>query len=215
MSRSVRMQTKTKTMTASRQTELRDVLRAAWNIPFYRAHWQAHSIASVDRAVEAFDAIPLIKKAHLRHSGPQIFRWEGAADVVSSSGTSGRPVDIPVLREEEANRIERVARVLRELDVNDRSRVLTLFTLNDQFPLGPQIWDAAKCGVRPSRSPKPAHGDRLVRSWRSERSDAGGSYLIGASSFRRDGPDSTTRWALWMRRSQTASATVGSPRYSW
>ena len=70
------------------------------------------------------------------------------------------------------------------------------------------------CGVRPSRSPKPVHGDRLVRPWRSERSDAGGSYLIGASSFRREGPDSTTRWALWRRRSQTASATVGSPTYS-
>jgi hypothetical protein len=32
-----------------------------------------------------------------------------------------------------------------------------------------------QCGIRPSRSPKPADGDRLVRSWRSERSDAGRS----------------------------------------
>lgn len=72
-----------------------------------------------------------------------------------------------------------------------------------------------KCGFRPSRSPKPVHDDHRVRSWRSERSDAGWSYLVEASSLRREGPDSTTRWALWMRRSQTASATVGSPRYSW
>jgi len=65
-----------------------------------------------------------------------------------------------------------------------------------------------------------AHGERRNRTmantetgaWRSERSDAGWSYLIGASSFRREGPFSTTRWALWSSRSQTASATVGSPR---
>jgi len=71
-----------------------------------------------------------------------------------------------------------------------------------------------ECVFRPWRSPKPAHGDHRKRSWRSERSDVGWSYLIGASSFRRDGPFSTTRWALWSRRSQTASARVGSRRYS-
>src|SRR5574338_706806 len=60
------------------------------------------------------------------------------------------------------------------------------------------------------RSPK------TVMAIGSERSDAGCEgvgYLI-FSSARRDGPFSTRRWALWSSRSQTASAMVGSPRYS-
>ena len=62
-----------------------------------------------------------------------------------------------------------------------------------------------------SRSPVPI--------WRSGRSEAtlGGVYFAGflprvkASVFRRESPVSVSRWAVWTRRSQIASATVSSP----
>ena len=41
-----------------------------------------------------------------------------------------------------------------------------------------------------------------------------GQSVVGGVSFRREGPDSMIRWALWRARSQMASAMVGSPRWS-
>jgi phenylacetate-CoA ligase len=71
-------------------------------------------------------------------------RWDGASDVVSSSGTTGRPVDIPVLLEEEKNRVDRVRKTIREIGVTHGTRVLQLLSLNDMFALGPQMWLAIK-----------------------------------------------------------------------
>jgi hypothetical protein len=71
-------------------------------------------------------------------------RWEDASDVVSSSGTTGRPVDIPLHVDEERNRVERVRKTIREVGVTKGSRVLDLFSLNDMFALGPQMWFAIK-----------------------------------------------------------------------
>lgn len=108
----------------------------------------------------------------------------------------------------------RVGTIASQLDTHPDvvRRVLGIGAPRAPSQLRPRLVDP--CVFRPSRSPKPVHGDHRNRSPRSERSDVVQSLVIEASSFRRDGPCSTIRWALWSSRSQTASATVGSPRYS-
>ncbi|GAC1405362.1 MAG: hypothetical protein NVSMB49_24660 [Ktedonobacteraceae bacterium] len=89
--------------------------------------------------------------------------FKDAVDVVSSSGTTGRPVDIPVLRADEALRILRVRRLLHELGVRPGTRVLHLLSLNDLFTLGPVAWQATKaeggCAIRCS----PQRLDRILQ----------------------------------------------------
>jgi hypothetical protein len=70
------------------------------------------------------------------------------------------------------------------------------------------------CAFRASRSPVSGDDDRAFRASRSERSDAGVLCHWLRVSFRREGPFSTSRWARLRTRSQMASATVGSARYS-
>jgi phenylacetate-CoA ligase len=128
---------------------LEPVLRAGWEVPFYRDLWTAHGVV-FPAAFEAllskdrFEGLPIVRKADLRENADAIMRWEGASDVVSSSGTTGRPVDIPVLGEEERNRVDRVRKTIREIGVTSNSRVLQLLSLNDMFALGPQMWLAIK-----------------------------------------------------------------------
>ena len=94
----------------------------------------------------------MIRKADLREHWDGIMVFDEARDLVSSSGTTGRPVDIPVKQEEDQSRVMRVGRLLKELGVGPGSRVLQLLSLNDLFTLGPLAWQATKslgaCGIR-------------------------------------------------------------------
>lgn len=128
---------------------LETVIHAAWQRPFYRQHWQDHGIAGLDQAIAllrrgALHRLPVIRKADLREHLDDIVDFTGAGDVFSSSGTTGRPVDIPILHAEEPVRVAGIRRVLRELGVSSTSRVLQLLSLNDLFALGPLAWQAAK-----------------------------------------------------------------------
>ncbi|QLH38582.1 MAG: phenylacetate--CoA ligase family protein [Defluviicoccus sp.] len=136
-------------MNEALRNTLRAVLRAGWDVPFYRDLWRVHGLATAEGyperlASDAFSDIPIVRKTDLQQSADEIMRWDDASDVVSSSGTTGRPVDIPVLFEEEKNRVERVCKTLREIGVTRGSRVLQLLSLNDMFALGPQMWLAIK-----------------------------------------------------------------------
>ena len=128
---------------------LLSTLEAGWNIDFYRELWMQHGVASRDElsdlvSRDALGKLPIIRKDDLKQHGERIMRWDGASDVVSSSGTTGRPVDIPLLVDEERNRVDRVRKTIREVGVTTGSRVLDLFSLNDMFALGPQMWLAIK-----------------------------------------------------------------------
>ena len=63
------------------------------------------------------------------------------------------------------------------------------------------------------RAPVPEQGEHLSAG----ADDAGVAYFdaffvpVKLSALRKDSPPSLSRWALWMSRSQMASATVASP----
>ena len=109
----------------------------AWKRPFYQKHW---SFSAQEEAVDAvhqgaFTEFPLIRKTHLRTHFDQIIDYDCAVDLVSSSGTTGRPVDMPIHFEQEQDRILRVRRILKSMGVRPGSRVLQLLSLNDLFTL--------------------------------------------------------------------------------
>lgn len=133
---------------------LEHVVTTGWQNPFYRTHWGVHRLEDALSTIRAgaFHHLPVIRKQHLRDHWAQLMHFEDAVDVVSSSGTTGRPVDIPVHRDDEALRILRVRRLLHELGVRPGTRVLHLLSLNDLFTLGPVAWQAIKaeggCPIR-------------------------------------------------------------------
>lgn len=144
--------------------KLEKSLRAAWQRPFYHRFWGAERIEDVCALLYEgrFHELPITRKQHLRDHRAEIMNFNHAADLVSSSGTTGVPVDIPVYPEDEASRILRVRRLLRELGVGPGTRVLQLLSLNDLFTLGPLVWQAIKaqgaCAIRCS----PQRLDRVL-----------------------------------------------------
>lgn len=137
-------------------SQIEHVLIAAWKRPFYRDHW---GLASVKQVVElarsnSLHELPIVRKSHLRNHWDRIIDFTDAVDVCSSSGTTGRPVDVPVHHDEYQTRVSMVRRALSELGVRPGNRVLTLLSLNDMFILGPLVWLATKsigaCAVRQS-----------------------------------------------------------------
>lgn len=146
---------KTKKENILRQ-RLKEILAEAWNREFYKKHWGYKNLDDVLNLVDTnfFDQIPIVRKKHLKTHWNQIMQVDGAVDIVSSSGTTGRPVDIPVHRLEDRDRILRVQRLFRELNIQIGSRVLLLLSLGDLFTLGPLAWEAIKeqgaCAIRSS-----------------------------------------------------------------
>ncbi|WP_428266984.1 phenylacetate--CoA ligase family protein [Haliangium sp.] len=134
----------------SSQDALDRVIRAAWERPFYREHWRAHLGVTRCEQVLALvregrmNELPVVRKSHLRDGRHDLLSYPGAVEIVSSSGTTGRPVDIPIVGEEERSQVARVQRIMRELGVGPGTRVLQMLSLNDLFSAGPLAWQAAK-----------------------------------------------------------------------
>jgi len=151
--------------------QLEKIIAAAWQYEYYRQLWGYDNLDDVLALVRTgrFSELPVIRKQHLRDSRAQIVNFDQAVDVVSSSGTTGRPVDIPVHAAEEKTRVLRVRRVLRELGIGPGSRVLQLLSLNDLFTLGPLVRQAIKaeggCAIRCS----PQRLDRVLLAIESVR----------------------------------------------
>lgn len=132
------------------------VLTEAWKRPFYRDHWRLSSAKQVVELAHSnsLHELPIVRRSHLRDHWDRIIDFTDAVDVCSTSGTTGRPVDVPVHRDEYQIRVSMVRRALSELGVRPGNRVLTLLSLNDMFTLGPLVWLATKsigaCAVRQS-----------------------------------------------------------------
>lgn len=131
---------------ATDTAQLDKIIKLGWQNPFYRQHWGQKSLDDVLDLVHTgrFHQLPLVRKQDLRNYWGDVMDFTDASDLVSSSGTTGRPVDVPVNREQEQVRVLRVRRLLRELGVRPGSRVLQLLSLNDLFTLGPLVWQAIK-----------------------------------------------------------------------
>lgn len=147
------------------ELRLEEVVTLGWQNPYYRAHWGKRHLEDVLTLIRTgtFHHLPVTRKQQLRDHWEQLMYFEDAVDIVSSSGTTGRPVDIPVLRTDEQLRILRVRRLLHELGVRPGTHVLQLLSLNDLFTLGPVAWQATKaeggCAIRCS----PHRLDRILQ----------------------------------------------------
>ncbi|WP_195763965.1 phenylacetate--CoA ligase family protein [Pseudoduganella rivuli] len=107
-------------------------------------------LAMVDRG--QFDRLPIIRKKDLSANWDDLVEYGDFVDVVSSSGTTGRPVELPVHRQQEQVWVDCVARVLSELGAGPGGKLLQLLSNNDMFSLGPLVWLASKkIGVGPFR----------------------------------------------------------------
>ncbi|WP_375322226.1 phenylacetate--CoA ligase family protein [Aliivibrio logei] len=138
----------------SRIDILEEAIKEAWKRKFYQEHWGYKSLDDVINIVRShkYHTLPVTRKHDLRDNWDNIMCFDGAIDVVSSSGTTGRPVDIPVHKEEENVRVEAIERWLHALGVNTGDKVLILLSMNDLFTLGVLSWQAVKkrnaCAIR-------------------------------------------------------------------
>lgn len=129
------------------------VVNQAWRRPFYPRHW-GRELAQVHEQVRRgeFHHLPVIRKRDISNHWNDLIEYGDFTDVVSSSGTTGRPVDLPVHRLQEMVWVDCVSRVLTELGAKPGDRLLHLLSNNDMFTLGPLVLQAAKkVGVGPFR----------------------------------------------------------------
>lgn len=129
------------------------VARAASQRPFYLRHWGMNLgdvLAMIDHG--QYERLPLVRKKDISQNWSDLVEYGDFVDVVSSSGTTGRPVELPVHRQQEQLWVDCVARGLSELGARPGGKLLQLLSNNDMFSLGPLIWLAAKkVGVGPFR----------------------------------------------------------------
>ena len=125
---------------------LRLAIREAWERPFYRTHWKFDHLKAVIDFIDQgrFSELPVVRKRHISECWDQLIDYGDFVDIVSSSGTTGRPVDIPLHKQHQLHLVECIARVLKELGVKSKSKILNLLSLNDTFTLGPLVWLAAR-----------------------------------------------------------------------
>lgn len=113
------------------------IRRVRLEVPYYRCSLDAAGIDpnAISDLVQV-SSLPTIDKATLRDQGSELYRFEGVVDFVSSSGTSGKPVILPVTAEEECLRVHPITRVLKELELNPRDRVLHNFNMYSLYVFG-------------------------------------------------------------------------------
>ncbi|HHI94420.1 MAG TPA: phenylacetate--CoA ligase family protein [Gammaproteobacteria bacterium] len=126
-------------------SRLNTVLTQAWEREYYQQHW----LMNLNEALsllnsQQYHAIPIIRKRDISNNWDTLIEYGDFTDAVSSSGTTGRPVDLPVHRLQEQIWVDCVSRVFNELGAVPGDRLLQLLSNNDMFTLGPLVWQAAK-----------------------------------------------------------------------
>ncbi|MEZ9411688.1 phenylacetate--CoA ligase family protein [Vibrio lentus] len=125
--------------------KIKKTLKHAYERHFYQKHWGA-DIDDVLKLVSdgQYHKLPVIRKNDIRDNWDDLILYGDFTDIVSSSGTTGRPVDMPVHRLQEQVWVESISRVLTELGAEAGDRMLQLLSNNDMFTLGPLVWQASK-----------------------------------------------------------------------
>jgi phenylacetate-CoA ligase len=99
--------------------------RVAREVPHYTASFEAVGLTPSDVVnPEVLERLPFVTKSTLRDHGSDLYVVDDPVDFVSSSGTAGRPIILPIRREEEPLRVSPIRRALRELGVRRGDRVL-------------------------------------------------------------------------------------------
>lgn len=162
--------------------KLVNAVARAWERPYYKEHWGVNSLNEVLNIVQSggFESLPVIRKSHLRAHFDDLIDFRNAGDLVSSSGTTGRPVDMPVHFHQEAGRVLRVRRLLRELGVKPGTKVLQLLSLNDMFTLGVLAWQAIKAEGATAIRCNPARIGRVIDAIKYNKPDfvVGNPYVM-------------------------------------
>lgn len=126
-------------------TKLKTAISYAANRQFYQKHWSDYvDLTTPEFTVALFEQIPVVRKHHLRDHWEDIMEYGDVTDFVSSSGTTGRPVDIPVHRLQEQIWVNSVGRVLSEMGVQPGDFVIQMLSNNDMYTLGMLVCQAAK-----------------------------------------------------------------------
>ncbi|CAM3042711.1 phenylacetate--CoA ligase family protein [Vibrio neptunius] len=150
--------------------KIRRAISYASERSFYRKHWGQQTLAGLEETL--LSDLPVVRKTHLRDHWTEIMNRDDAVDYVSSSGTTGRPVDVPVHRLQEMVWVASITRVLRELGLQSGDRLLQTLSNNDMFTLGPLINQAAKqLGISVFRC-SPQRVQRVVDILNYHRPDA-------------------------------------------
>jgi phenylacetate-CoA ligase len=111
--------------------------RVGRDVPYYRKAFDAAGVRTVEISDhDDLSALPMISKATLRDHGVELYRADGVVDFVSSSGTTGCPVILPVVGAEEPLRVFPIQRVLRELGLGRSDRVLHNFNMFALYVIG-------------------------------------------------------------------------------
>lgn len=129
------------------------VVEQAWRRPFYPTHWVLELPQLQEQINQGqYHQLPVIRKQDLSNHWNELIEYGDFTDVVSSSGTTGRPVELPVHRLQEMVWVDCVSRLWTELGAKPGDRLLHLLSNNDMFTLGPLVLQAAKkVGLGPFR----------------------------------------------------------------
>ena len=120
-----------------REQFVRMLERVGREVPYYRSAFDAIGFRSGDVVdLDALRQLPLTGKADLRDHGGELLIADDPVDFVSSSGTSGRPVILPIRRSEEPLRVWPIRRVLTELGLGRGDRVLHTFGMSALYVIG-------------------------------------------------------------------------------
>jgi phenylacetate-CoA ligase len=120
------------------RVQLAAMLRRVYDeVPFYRtALDECHLDPREGLEAGALQRLPLINKATLRTHQRELYVADDPIDFVSSSGTAGEPIILPVRRIEEPLRVVPIRRVLQELGLGRGDRVLHNFNMFALYVIG-------------------------------------------------------------------------------
>ena len=124
---------------AARQGErlVATIQRVARDVPHYAASFGGVGVTPSDVVdPDVLERLPFLTKSALRDYGSDLYVADDPIDFVSSSGTAGRPIILPIRREEEPLRVFPIRRALQELGVGRGDRVLHNFNMFALYVIG-------------------------------------------------------------------------------
>lgn len=124
---------------------IEETINTAFQKNFYKNHLNISKEDLLNKFVDGkWSEVPVVRKSDIRDNMIDIISYEGFSDVVSSSGTTGSPVHLPVNCEQEKVWVKSVTRVLKELGFSKSDKLINLLSMNDLFTLSPLVWQACK-----------------------------------------------------------------------
>jgi phenylacetate-CoA ligase len=123
---------------------LQQHLQYAATSPLYRAYKFSTQSITADNLVETAQQLPLTTKDDLAHAGTDAYIRDGIAEWVSTSGTLGRALDVPLTSEDLERLAENEAAALSVAGVHGGDTVLLGVGMDRMFVAGLAYWLGAQ-----------------------------------------------------------------------